>query len=371
MAVFASSLLSILAVEFVLRLFFPVPDPFEGLKQRPDRVPQYIPSSFPPDLRLIPVVEPGLSGMRPGAVQFSTNNVGFRGDSLATPKPSNEFRVFVVGGSTTECFYLDDQATMPADLERRLQRVAPSGRVVRVYNAGKSADKSYDHVAMLAQRIAHLAPDLVVVFAGVNDLRAQLTDSAYWFVRPRRPDDDWSNFALLKLASTELQIVRRLYTLLHRAAPLEEVTQVRLTSEYAHLAAVARAAPLGRSSLVIPAGPYRENLESIVGIAEARHVPIVLLTQATTWNSAEADSLLDRHWMTFFGKVRYDEAALDNAMESLNDVTRDVTAQHHLPLVDLARDLPKSRRFFYDDVHFNAAGADTAAALIAKVARVR
>jgi hypothetical protein len=30
---------------------------------------------------------------------------------------------------------------------------------VRVYGAGRSGDKSFDHVAMVAHRIAHLEPD--------------------------------------------------------------------------------------------------------------------------------------------------------------------------------------------------------------------
>jgi hypothetical protein len=65
-------------------------------------------------------------------------------------------------------------------------------------------------------------------------------------------------------------------------------------------------------------------------------------------------------------RVRYREADLDAAMEHYNDAMRRAAAASGAPLFDLARAIPKSADFFYDDVHFNVAGADTTAAMLAR-----
>jgi hypothetical protein len=53
------------------------------------------------------------------------------------------------------------------------------------------------------------------------------------------------------------------------------------------------------------------------------------------------------------------EDLMDAALERLNDRMRDVAAAESIPLYDLARLLPKSLQYFYDDCHFNTNGAAT------------
>ena len=52
-------------------------------------------------------MEPNLPGMT-GETTFSVNRFGFRGRDLADDKPSHELRVFMLGGSSTECAIIDD-----------------------------------------------------------------------------------------------------------------------------------------------------------------------------------------------------------------------------------------------------------------------
>src|SRR5436190_10910118 len=89
----------VLAAEILLRLFLPVPDPYDLAKQSPPRLNRYIRSEYSPNFRTTTEAEPGLMGIGPETRSFTTNNMGFRGDPLVTPKPSDEFRVFMIGGS--------------------------------------------------------------------------------------------------------------------------------------------------------------------------------------------------------------------------------------------------------------------------------
>jgi lysophospholipase L1-like esterase len=85
------------------------------------------------------------------------------------------------------------------------------------------------------------------------------------------------------------------------------------------------------------------------------------VTQQTTWNSSLDPQARERHWMLYRNGKHYQEALMDEALESLNDVMRDVAQDHFVYLYDLARAMPKTREYFYDDVHFNVKGASVMA----------
>src|SRR5438067_12362308 len=84
--------IGIVIVELCLKFFAPVSDPYAQFKHEV-RLNQYIRSEFPVNYRFHTEPEAGLSGIS-GPGLFSTNNAGFRGDYLTSPKPKNEFRIF-------------------------------------------------------------------------------------------------------------------------------------------------------------------------------------------------------------------------------------------------------------------------------------
>ena len=65
----------------------------------------------------LPDIMPGIKG----PAHVTTNSLGLRGRELDTTAPQ-EFRILAIGGSTTECLYLDDAATWPALVEQILTR---------------------------------------------------------------------------------------------------------------------------------------------------------------------------------------------------------------------------------------------------------
>ena len=69
--------------------------------------------------------------------------------------------------------------------------------------------------------------------------------------------------------------------------------------------------------------------------------------------------------------VTYREDLMDQALESFNNVMRQVAAKHSVPTYDLARLMPKSSDFFYDDAHFNVRGAREAGVGLASFIKTR
>jgi lysophospholipase L1-like esterase len=94
------------------------------------------------------------------------NSLGIRGPEIEVPKPPGRFRVVCEGGSTTfDLLAADDASTWPAALGRLL---GPGADVV---NAGFPGWTSVQSLVALELRDVDLAPDVVVLFSGMNDLQ--------------------------------------------------------------------------------------------------------------------------------------------------------------------------------------------------------
>lgn len=359
--VIISFAVSIIIGEVCLERFRPVPDPFWSQKS-PNL---YVRSAHPPNVRYRTAPEPGLRGIGPQNV-FSTDNLGFRGDFLTIPKPKNEFRIFLVGGSTTECFYLDDGKALNSVLQEQLMQRAPKDVAVKVYGAGKSGDASDDHISMIAHRIVQLEPDMIVLFSGVNDLTRSIYE--YDYLHLTRPAEFFepraSTFALW---ATDYQIPRRLYYLKMRLSPTERqvLEQVPLTTNVQQKRRLGQGAPISNERPRVDTAAYAHNLRTVVGAAKANHVQVVLITQQSTWNSAVDPEAAKWHAVLYRNGVNYREDFMDQALEALNDQMRAVAAEESVPIYDLAKAMPKTLEFFYDDVHFNENGARRAATELA------
>jgi lysophospholipase L1-like esterase len=360
-----TSLLCLLVAEFALRRIAPVQDPYAELKVPRPEVNQYIKSEHPKNLRVVVDPEAGLPGMK-GPNVFTTNNMGFRGDDLTIPKPANEFRVFMVGGSTTECVYLDDSNAITRVLQNELNKQPPNNLTVKVYNAGKSGDATDDHVSMIVHRIVQLQPDLIIVFAGINDLTRSINDYDYLhYVQPVPLD----RFRYLKYSLTESQIARRIYYLFNRNPQnfSQLFQEIHLTSNYQEKVRVCNSLPLSNARPRVNVGAFAYNLRTIAGVASAQGIKLVLMTQQTTWSGPENANLKEWQWILCRSGAKYREDYLNEALTALNDQTRQVAREFSIPVYDLAGTMPKSRDFFYDDVHFNDRGAHEAAVGLAAV----
>jgi lysophospholipase L1-like esterase len=355
-----------IASEAVLWLLFPIEDPYRLWKQGQVLEMKYIESQFQPDQQYLFYPEEELSGMG-GVARFTTNNLGFRGSDIIQPKPLDECRIFMVGGSTTECVYLDDTLAVTYTLQTRLNDRRSDATEVKIYGAGKSGDRSYDHLAMISQRLVHLQPDIIIVFCGINDITAAVYDADYLHL-PTGSKAQVSFFDLCKYMLTEFQWPRRLYYAykgIHRLPAGDAALKtISFKSNYREKVRIRRKAPQTDQSPRLDLEPYRTNLRSIIGVAQAHGIDLVFMTQATTWNSQVDPRVENWIWGTYKNGVTYRTDLMDKAMKAYNNVMREVASENHVPVFDLALLMPKSLDFFYDDCHFNIEGARKAGDLL-------
>ncbi len=359
--------------EIGLRVFASVPDPFERgtLIEWWDAPPnRYVPSAHVPASRTFhpdPEILPGLTE----SVTFTTNAFGFRSPRLRTiEKPDSQLRIFAIGGSTTECSYLDDADAWPEGVQERLAAVLPN---VDVVNAGHSGDTTRDHIPLLAQRVVPFRPDFVLLLAGANDIGLQMASD----YSPLRQDSR-SSLRILEPRLKELvqsrlsrrSHVARLGILAGRRLTTQTDQNNPIQDEYGRwvedMRAEMRSLPLVEVDVErYPLPEFSQNLRSLIGIARSNGIEPVLLTQPALWG-AEAGAWESRLWTARTADYRFSHAQAAEILDRFNDVTRAVAAELNVPLVDLAREISRSPDFYYDDEHFTIRGAQAVADAVAR-----
>jgi hypothetical protein len=108
------------------------------------------------------------------------NELGYRGD-LPTHDKGNEFRIFLLGGSTAYHGFPYEK-TISQKLETQLKQKGLSN--AKVYNFGVASANSGQELSLLIHKLVNYNPDMVISYDGGNDLQPYLYDP-----RPNYPYD--------------------------------------------------------------------------------------------------------------------------------------------------------------------------------------
>ena len=110
---------------------------------------------------------------------------------------------------------------------------------------------------------------------------------------------------------------------------------------------------------------FEVRLRRLLQVTRDNHIIPVLLTQPVVYGKGMDDAT----------GVDLEKIVVANAMngevgwqvlELYNDVTRRVGAEEGVLVIDTAREMPKSSRYYYDLMHFSNAGAEKFADLAAR-----
>lgn len=284
----------------------------------------------------LPGMMPGVSGES----HFTCNSLGIRGPEL--PADREVYRILCLGGSTTACTYLDDSEAWPQLLMDRLNAAGAKGDYW-VGNAGVSSLKTNEHLQFVEQSELMREVDCLVVQAGINDfMRA---------VRGPEPEPViWSRSHLPALA-------RRILHLYTNSPDI--IVEDRVGSAYERRRAQRQAAAVSDDlpDLSLPLAEFRDLLRGIIGRCRALGVRPVFTSQPVLWRSDLDPDLQKLLWFGRTADGRYlSVAALRAGMDRYNEVVQAVCAELVVEFIDLSA-MNGRPEWFYDDCHFNEAGA--------------
>ncbi|MCA8955183.1 MAG: hypothetical protein KDC87_03860 [Planctomycetes bacterium] len=313
-----------------------------------------------------------MPGVGPVA-QFHTNSLGLRGREVGA---TDRVRILAIGGSTTECLYLDQERAWPAVLERALSRA--SGVSTWVGNAGVSGHSSLEHTVQ-ARHLLSQPPrlDILVILVGVNDLWRRvalrdadyapardrsaaalqsLTSRAFW-AYPKAPDETHRrDFALLRLLD---RVVPRVSAAQRTHDMVQDDCGKFLIDARRTRAAADRLDRL--PELAAALDEYRRNLTEIAHCAKRHRVRLVLLTQPHLYQAgipAPHEAALAFGWTPPSTRPTYFTArVLAQGLDAYNRTLREVCTATGVECFDAATALPKDLAVMYDDVHFTDEGS--------------
>jgi len=106
---------------------------------------------------------------------ITINTLGFRGAEFSEEKPPDTYRIFMLGGSTMfGTGATSDETTIPGYLQHHLSE-KDFEFDIEVINSGIQGADSNTELNLIEQKLVTLSPDLVIIYDGWNDLRANHT----------------------------------------------------------------------------------------------------------------------------------------------------------------------------------------------------
>jgi len=294
---------------------------------------------------------PGVSG----AARYATNSLGIRGNEL--PGERSVPRILCLGGSTTECAYLDETETWPSLLMQHLNKTsADTTDTYWVGNAGISGFNSEHHLRFVRESELMDEIDCLVLMVGVNDFSK--------FVETEKLTAENEQDQALALAREPLWCQSQVRNLARRAANIYLPTMTRhyedpdganyqLRRHQRQVAKQVDQLPNLKGALA----EYAQRIEQIAKGCRKKDIRLIVVNQPVLWSSELDDEAQGLLWL---GRTAHDSfltpAALRQGMDDHNATLAATCSRLGIEMVDLSY-MHGRQEFFYDDCHFTELGA--------------
>lgn len=301
------------------------------------------------------------------------NHLGFRGEDFPLAKPAGEFRIVCLGSSATYGAYsrekkkdMDYRNSFPYQLEQILH--ARGYTQVRVVNAGLGGWTSWESLVNFQFRILPLSPDLVILYDGINDIRARMVwpPDAYQGDNSGTLDAQYSRFFMpplweystlirgVLIATGQITPHASLSRILSpddsQTAFGEEFLRQQLAGNYP--SGIFRDVSAMQMLDHNPPIHFQRNMASIVDIARANAIGVLVSAIAydpehfPQYPSSASPEYIRGH-------------------EEHNRILAELAAARAVPFLDPNPQLPKDTEHFADGHHFTPQGAQVMATLLA------
>jgi lysophospholipase L1-like esterase len=281
-------------------------------------------------------------------IVHTKNSLGFRGPELTD---SVKTKIICIGGSTTECFYLNDGKDWPNVLGDKFSN---DNKNIWLNNAGMDGQSSFGHLKLLKKHIIPLKPDYIILMCGLNDMSLD-TPARFDESKPSFLQKIYNTF---ELPSTIRNIIRagkakeaglnhQFFENLNSAETFEmsdSSIEIRLKKEQKYI--------LG----------YEKRIGEIISLCKKNKIKLIFVSQSILF-SDETDLFTN----VYLGNLKTGDIngkTRSYISKMYNRSTYKVATQNNLPFINLTARLPKDSRFFYDGYHFTNDGAEIAAGII-------
>lgn len=271
--------------------------------------------------------------------------------------------IITLCGSTTECYYISEGKTWPDLLAARLSERFDG---IWVNNAGMDGHSSFGSIAMMEAHIDKIRPKVVIFLVGLNDVGLATKTTEDSEVSLYKPNGWISDLA----EHSKLVSIFDNY-LCHRKAEKHDLTHFDMGHNSLDFKRVKYAVSASKAEMAERRSKHAElnryfqfRLRYFIRLARAHDIEPVLVTQPVLYGEG-----VDPETGVDLGNIQVgDLSGADrwSILEMYNDTTRQVGASEGVWVVDLASELPKNSKYFYDFNHYSNQGAAKVAEIIAE-----
>lgn len=285
------------------------------------------------------------------------NSLGLRG-----PEPpafiDSLLSVITVGGSTTECYFLNDDSTWAARLAKKMQTGYPG---IWVNNAGLSGHSTFGHDILLNDHLKKLRPKIIMFLTGVNDFEND-GPAFHDKLNTRGAYPDLLHYLYNHSEALNVAInIARGYRAQQFQNTTDELKAPKPGNELA-LDADAWAGRIKKQHHYLR--QYRIRLNALADTCIANGIMPVFMTQPWLYGSG-IDSITGVNLATCNVGNGMNGGLFWRLLQMYNDEVRSLCRQKNIPLIDLADNMPKNSLYYYDPTHYTNEGAERIAGIIA------
>ncbi len=273
-----------------------------------------------------------------------------------------ETNIVFIGGSTTECRYVDDSLRFPSLVGEKLQE---AGFSVNTYNAGVERSHSLNSLNTLTNKVLHHDFQIAVLMHGINDLvhlsyngsfaSDEKTPTRQNLVTAAKPNFDDIDFYFFMKKGIGKRLEKSFQVLFPRLHYELMGSKVKVISQQQPLEfGWEKMQPVGEAQF----DEYRSNLRSFVTLCQANSIQPVLMTQFN--RVLENEFLENPVFQPYTEKVQASHTSIPAFCanyKKMNDIVRKVAEEKGILLIDLDSLVPKSKDYLYDMVHLHGEGS--------------
>jgi lysophospholipase L1-like esterase len=327
-----------------------------------------------PNLKYVFLPDPKIFPGIKDTSYLEINALGLRGSNEEITDATN---ILVLGGSATECLYLDQKETWPALIEQYLNE--GSNKKYNVFNGGRSGITSQHHLAQVQKLLERNQwIDVIIIMEGLNDLQYALSfkegykqkdsqlvyEESFWLSPLKEIKPFYRNTYLFKYLS---KVKKAIFSHKLTQDPYGN-TYVKWRSNRANAKEIINAEPNLTQSLV----DYQRNNQAMIDFAKSRNKRIIFIPQPVAWDTIMEPGFSKLCWYGWIGQSQYENTGkyyaftqLKKSLDIYNELLKNTCLKNNVECIELEGRLEKDTSTFYDDCHFNENGARKAAKIVA------
>ena len=299
--------------------------------------------------------------------RYRYDNNGFLKPSAIHSNP--DLKMFFLGGSTTECYNVEEDMRFPFVAGKLLAR--KSGLKVNSYNGGVRNSNSLHSINILINKVVPQQPNFVIMMHVCNEIATLTKYKSYW--NPESKDFSpiiqlndfsglehfWEGIKKISFPNSNLRkLIRQIKSKKKQQKAINDIQSDKIISG------------IGKDFINYDfyIQQFERNLLIFINICKASNIKPILMTQPNRLTENPETEILNYYKTLIHPKYTHNLNITYDQFRMLeyyfNETIRKIGKKEDVDVIDLEKLIPKEKDYIYDPFHLTKKGSLLAADII-------